>query len=65
MATMIIIMHVQLYTGELDNIEIDARDFEADFSNILTVSFTKNGLTAQQVITFTGKYSLFGITKIP
>lgn len=49
-------MHL-LYTGELDNIQIDARDFDAGSSNMLVISFTANGLTAEQSITFTGEYA--------
>ena len=47
-------MHL-LYAGELDNIQIDARDFDAGSSNVLEVAFTVNGLTTQRSITFTGK----------
>ena len=44
-----------MHAGELDNIQIDARDFEAGSSNVLVVSFTVNGMTAQRSITFTGE----------
>ena len=49
-------MHL-LYTGELDNIQIDARDFDAGSSNVLVISFTANGLTAERSVTFTGEYA--------
>ena len=43
------------YAGELDKIEVNVRDFDAGSSNVLVISFTKNGLTAQSSITFTGE----------
>ena len=45
------------YTGELNNIQIDARDFDAGSSNVLVISFTVNGLTAERSVTFTGEYA--------
>ena len=44
-----------MHAGELGNIQIDARDFEAGSSNVLVVSFTANGLTAERSITFSGE----------
>ena len=44
-----------LYVGELDSIQIDAKDFHAGSSNILVISFTANGLTAEQSIAFKGE----------
>lgn len=42
--------------GELDGIQIDVSTFAPGSTNVLVVSFTKNGLTAQQTLTFSGRY---------
>ena len=44
-----------MYAGELDKIEIDARDFDAESINVLVISITVNGQTAQRSVNFTGE----------
>lgn len=46
------------YTGDLGNIQINARDFEPGSSHVLEVSFSVDGMTSQtQRITFAGMYT--------
>ena len=53
-------MHIKIiniYAGELDKIEIDARDFDAGSINVLVISITVNGQTAQRSVNFTGEFA--------
>ena len=51
----IILLYIPVYAGELDKIEIDARDFDAESINVLVISITVNGQTAQRSVNFTGE----------